>query len=542
MPIKELHRLQKSLTEGKRVLKAEDVDKLVKAAVADGTPEAKAFMGDLLQRKGEFFDDVSYKKIADLAGVAARRAPSPTAVARLVRGSEARSLADDKVVLGPDGTLSASAEITPYVRGYNQKSESPLKMSFGSFTYPPSPVSNYFNSMLSPADRLERIGKAFGSKLEFNAKVANHEWYSNPKAPKWWGTCDAWAWSSLSRWVNERVDATGPEGVRGLWVGGEWMSRADLGNWMMALADTISVRENGIYFEEEPGPENLLKAVLAFMDDNGGGMVGDMWNDKRKLKKEVWNQPYTEARVVQTTLEPRVAERLIKQAQQQGVEGAHGAKHLKITGQYIKERGQDFEGDVKKGVRDSYPTVYVPDELGMMQSRHVPDGTEQQIWHMYAVTDERGNVLKAYYADDPAIKDVGGLPMYLSDPPPDYIWKPTLDFVYDAVTEEKNQIIDNNPVGAEYRFFVNTVLAKGVTGTARARFENEVLATPRAPIDATRAAAIAAAYPGMANAYSPRQWAENFAPLGLDAKAFGAAWQQQPPAPVTTPTTPPPTK
>ncbi len=524
MAISELHRLQKAITEGKRVAKEADVDKLVTAAVAENSPDAKAFMRDLLQRKGEFFDDVSYKKIADIAGVAPRRVAQTTAVARLVRGAEARAIGDDTVFLGKDGVMSASAEVTPYVRGYNQKSMEPLKKAHGSYAYPTSKVvSDLAGTGSSPGTRLDAAAKAFGRELAFTKKVAENEWYSNPRAPGWWGTCDAWAWSSLSRWVNDRVDGEGPADARGLWVGGEWLSRADLGNWMMALADTISVKENGVYFEEEPGAENILKLTLAFLDDNGGGLVGEMWNDKRMKKREVWNQPYTEARITSVSLEPRVAERLLQRASTDGVVGATNGKYVKVTGQYIKELGEHNESKVKPGLREGYQVETYFDETGNYVSRVVPDGTERQTWNIYAVTDGSGKVLKAYFADDPAIQDVGGLPTYLSDAPPDYFWKPTLDFIYDAMTGEKNPIIDNNHVGAEYRFFVDTVLAKGVSATTRTRFEAEALQRS-APATAEQAKHLAAAYPGVANAYSPQQWEQHFKPLGLEAKAFGASW------------------
>lgn len=512
------------MTEGKRVAKEADVDKLVSAAVAENSPDAQAFMRELLQRKGEFFDDASYKKIADIAKVAPRRAAPTTAVARLMRGGEARAIADDTVYLGQDGTLSASAEVTPYVRGYNQKSMQPLKKAHGSYSYPPSAITSpLVGTMASPGARLDRMASVFGRELAFTQKVAENEWYSNPRAPAWWGTCDAWAWSSLSRWVNERVDAEAPEGAQGLWVGGEWLSRADLGNWMMALADTISVKENGVYFEEEPGAENILKLTLAFLDDNGGGMVGEMWNDKRMGKREVWNQPYTEARIVSSTLEARVAERLIQQGEKDGVVGATHGRYLQVTGQYSKELGENNEQKVKPGFRERYSTVTRMDEAGNFSTYVVADGTEQQRWNIYALTDDSGKVLKAYFADDPKLQQVGGLPKYVSDAPPDYFWKPTLDFIYDAITAEKNPIIDNNPVGAEYRFFIDTVLAKGVTAKTRGRFEAETLQRS-APLTAEQAAQLAAAYPGVANAYSAQQWEQHFKPLGLEAKAFGASW------------------
>jgi hypothetical protein len=498
MTIKELHRLQKQMTSGKGVAKAADVDALVKAAQAELNPEAQAFMRDLLARKGEFFDDVAYKKIAELVGVAARPVLAAGVTAKLVRGGIARSLDDDKVILGADGTMSATAAINPYVRGYNQKSLEPLKKNHGSEPAR-SIVARGENDAhrASPGQRLDRIAEVFGAKVSGFEKMATSEWYSNPKAPHWWGTCDAWSWSSLSRWVNERVDVGGPVDQRGLWSGGQWISRADLGCWMMALADTIAVRENGIFFEEEPRPESILKSALAFLDNNGGGLVAEVWNDKRERKKEVWNQPFSGAEVITETLESRATTAMLEFAQADGVVGATQVKVVKVRGEYAVEVGEDFEDKLKN--------------------------SQHKVWNMYAVTAANGEVLKAYFADDPAIANVRGLPVHESDATPDYVWKPTLDFIYDALFEDENMSIDNNPVGKEYRFFVKTVLAQGVPGHVRAAFENEVLATQGA-IAAERLKLLEQAYPGIANAYSPEQWEKTFAPRGMSAKGFGAAW------------------
>ena len=110
------------------------------------------------------------------------------------------------------------------------------------------------------------------------------------------------------------------------------------------------------------------------------------------------------------------------------------------------------------------------------------------------------------------------LPVRKTDDLPDYLWKPKLQAIDDVLAGRRNATVANDRQGAEFTFFVGTVLTKGVPASVRAGFEAEVRA------GATDAAALARKYPGVANAYSPQQWAALFAPRGLNARAFGAAW------------------
>ena len=99
-----------------------------------------------------------------------------------------------------------------------------------------------------------------------------------------------------------------------------------------------------------------------------------------------------------------------------------------------------------------------------------------------------------------------------------FLRKPVVDpVVEDALAGRPNRALDSSTVGKEFRFFVNTVLAKGVPGPVRAAFEEDVQmgASP---------GALALKYPNVANAYSPEQWNREFGSKGLEAKTFGAAW------------------
>ena len=90
---------------------------------------------------------------------------------------------------------------------------------------------------------------------------------------------------------------------------------------------------------------------------------------------------------------------------------------------------------------------------------------------------------------------------------------------------KKNLNVESDAHGQEFKFFVGTVLTKGVSGTERAAFEVAMKAAPAGNFDPVAATALAAKYPGIANAYSPEQWKTLFQTRGLDAKTFGASWK-----------------
>jgi hypothetical protein len=143
---------------------------------------------------------------------------------------------------------------------------------------------------------------------------------------------------------------------------------------------------------------------------------------------------------------------------------------------------------------------------------------------VYGIADATGKLLTAYMADDEKLKDVTDLPTKFTDDIPEYFWKPKLGAVEDVLAGRRNSVVDNDEHGPEFKFFINTVLSKGVPGQTRAAFETKFQALPAGPIDAGTARALAQEFPGVANAYSPDQWNRLFQPRGLDAAAFGAAW------------------
>ncbi len=425
--------------------------------------------------------------------------PAQAEVIRSLTGSNPASFEDDKVFLGRDGTLSGKADVSSYTRSYDSIKDGPLRFRHGSNVPESSVISSTDLDAAkknTPGQALDAAAKAFGVTVDGFETMANSQDFYNDKADYWWGKCHAWTWSSLDKTINKLVDVEGPSGQRGLWVGGQFMSRADLGNWMMATADRISISDNSSYMKQGLSAMDLLKGTTQFMMNNGGGVVADVWNDAKKGHKEVWNQPFVGADVTNTTLTGDVAQKLLDKAKADGITGA-SVKQVSIVGTYGVEQSDAHEDD---------------------------PGRSTKTWNMYVITDANGLALTSYMADDAKVKDIPGLPTTYTDDIPEYFWKPTLQAIEDTLKGRQNDVVDDDSHGPEFKFFVGTVLAKGVPATTRAAFEAEFQALPAGAVSADALKALSKKYPTVANAYSPDQWKTIFAPRGLTAKAFGAAW------------------
>jgi len=327
------------------------------------------------------------------------------------------------------------------------------------------------------------------------AEARGHEHFVDKNAASWAGQCSGWAYSALSKEVAAKVDVPGQEGQKGLWIGGEWMSRADLGNWAMALSTPMAARDEnlvaGTRDNPRPGPVDLLKASAQFLTEGGGGFVADIAPGQEK-----WNQPFFGSEIASQSLTGRPANRLLQQAKEEGFPGAT-VKQVTITGKYGDElsAGLGAKGDAHEG----------------------PPAAGTRTWSMYAVLDDQGKVLTAYMADDKKVKD-SGLPSMKTDPLPDYILKPTMRPMANALKGEEVE----GAYGPQAQFFFGTVLQKGVPASTRAAFENEVSILPAGAVPAEQARVLAEKYPGMANAYAPEQWERLFERRGLGATAFGS--------------------
>lgn len=418
----------------------------------------------------------------------AREASAP--VIASTTGALPSTFADDRVHLGRDGSVHGTSGVTGYSRGYDATQQGPLRFRHGT----PAPTSAFVGGLenarvrtSSPGEALDSAARAFGVRGTGFQTMASSKQFFDPKAEFWWGKCHAWAWSALDDRISRQVDGNG----QGVWIGGEWISRADLGNWMMATADTISLSDQNRLFQDKLTATDLLHGTTQYLMHGGGGVVADIHNDAKKGKKEVWNQPFVSSDLTTRTLEGPAAIAVLRQAKRDGAVRGVAVKHVAITGTYAVERGDGWEGAV---------------------------GTSAKKWNLYAVTDARGQVLTAYMADDPKLKGVGSLPTKKTDDLPEYFWKPRLQAIDDVLEGRRNASVANDAHGDEFTFFVGTVLTKGVPANVRAGFEAEVRAGE------TDAVALSRKYPGVANAYSPEQWRRLFAPRGFNARQFGAAW------------------
>ncbi len=407
-------------------------------------------------------------------------------------GPEADRFEDDQVILGPDGSVRGHAGVTPYSRSYDAVHTGPMRLAHGS----PAPRSTVLTAdearvltTQTPAQALDRAAVLRGVALDRGfVALAESKSSWDPQAPSWWGKCHAWAWSALSSELSARVDVGGPEGQRGLWLSGQWISRADLGNFLMGVADRIALADPNVMFRGTVSPIDLLSATTQFLVEGGGGFVADLHNDAvHGGEREVWNQPFVAADVDTTTLEGDAAKALLALAAKEGTPGV-AVKHVHVVGRYGNERSDGWEG---------------------------PADLSSRSWNVYAVTNTVGAVVAAYLADDAKLDGLKGLPTRSSHELPEYVWKPSLRAVESALEGRRDPAVDQDPLAREYRFFVGAVLTQGVPGSMRAAFEAEVAALPAGPIALAKRDELRAKYPGVAEAYTPEQWARAFGSRGL---------------------------
>ena len=429
----------------------------------------------------------------------ARPAPS-TGVLNAVTGHDASRFTDDRLILGADGTERGTSSVTPYTRSYDAVRKGPMRMAHGS----PAPRSNILTAdeqnalrTQTPAEALDAMARERGITLgQGFVALANSKNAYDPAAEVWWGKCHAWAWSALSNELAARVDVGGLEGQRGLWLSGQWISRADLGNFLMGVSDTIALSDGQQMFHAPVTALDLLHASAQFLLRGGGGVVADRHNDAAHGgEREVWNQPFVSADVDSRTLSGEGATAVRALAANEGTPGV-AVKHVHLLGRYGNEHSDGWEG---------------------------PWVAESRSWNLYAVTDATGAVVAAYSADDPRLDGVRGLPTRASHELPEYLWKPTLRAVESGLAGTPDRTIDADPLAREYRFFVGTLLTRGVPGSTRAAFEAAVKALPPGPANPSSIAALLEAYPGVAAAYSAEQWARAFESRGLLATVFDAS-------------------
>ncbi len=488
MTVANLRKLEAQSLSDQRITDAEA--KALCASTSDFgafSQEERVELKAILSRNAAKLDPAAKQTIESFLGtalpvIASRTGPNPA------------TFSDDRIVLGRDGSVHGEAGITAYTRGYDSTQAGPLRFAHGSSAPASIALSTAENERIRqtpPGVALDAAAAAYGVKVDGFQKLAHSKDFFDTSAESWWGKCHAWAWAALDEKINKAVDVEGPDGKKGVWIGGQWLSRADLGNWMMATADTVSLSDPQSMFKGNLTAADLVHGTTQFLMNGGGGVVADIHNDAKKGRKEVWNQPFVAVDVTTHSLE---SAGVLKLSKRDGFSTGVAVKQLTIVGTYGVEQGDGHEG---------------------------APGKASKTWNLYAVTDATGNMVTAYMADDAKLKSVSGLPTRATDDLPEYLWKPKLQAIDDVLAGRRNFEVERDAHGAEFKFFVGTVLTKAVPGTVRATFEAELKATPRGSEDVAR---LAKKYPGVANAYSPDQWRALYGVRGLDAKTFGAAW------------------
>lgn len=453
-----------------------DAKSLVKSVVDDPTarltPDARSILVDALD--GKVRGDV----------------PLDNAVYQVVLGNDPKQVLDDQLFLKGTGTLRSNTGITGHSRGYAKKADGVLRSAHGSRM--PATAASPASVATPPSDALDAAAKTFGLALPYGfGKIASANY--DPRAQYWEGICHAWTYSSLDERLNVMVDPDGPVGRRGVWIFGQWVSRADLGNWMMGVSNALSVADAELVdpFVE---PVDIVKGIAEYVMTGRRGLRVDIWNDAERGRSEVWNQPLVGASMSVDDVSPTVRDAVLGyvRAANPGrpLPTLTGVKLVRITAQWGAEVSDDHEGPVDVETLD---------------------------WNMYLATEASGRVAAGAMAHHVARK-VGGLPVSESDALPDYFAYPKHELVDQALAGKPSRLLDNALEGPAYRFFVGTVLARGIPDVTRDAFERE------ARVAAPDVAGLRSRYPGIANAYSPEQWRATFEPKLGPGATFGAVW------------------
>ncbi len=410
---------------------------------------------------------------------------------------------NQKLWLQGEGRQRLETGIQGYSRGYGQMNQGVLNRVHGSAA-PQSPhldaTARAALNRTPPGARLDQMAAAVGFPVGGMSFSAIAQAFYQPDQPDWGGVCYAWAWTALSERLSALVDVPGPEHQRGLWYQGQWMSRADLGNWLMVLASALSQGEGDVLWYA-PDIEDAIKASLATLAPGGPGYRADLGTSLR-LPGEIWFQPVVAADLTVRSLPASAEAEVLRRARadeilaygmkRPGVEG-NAVRLVEVKIDYGDETSDDHEGE--------------PAQASVT-------------WRGYAVLDAAGETLRILPADDARLSDIDDLPTRATDPAPNALFRPDHAVIDDLFNGTLDAQFDQRHLGAPLRFFCEHVLARGVPAVLRAQFENELARHP-GPIDSATQNRWAEKYPGVARAYSAEQWAQHLAPRGLDRAKFG---------------------
>ncbi len=421
---------------------------------------------------------------------------------RVVPGAQ-EFLFDDELYLLADGEKLGDTGILSHSRGYAAKRDGVLFHRHGSLA-PHHPLTNSAADTEAlraqgPDAALDRAAEIYGLGLDawntFSAVARDPNYYDpSSSTPYWAGICQGWTHNALDNRLNLLVDVDGVEGARGLWIFGQWVSRADLGNAMMGASFSLGIADSTT-IDSFVTPESLVKALAEYILRSGSGLRVDIWNDSHNpsgyYNPQIWNQPIVSASIEVASVSPET-ERAILAHTTAPLPAEARVKRVRATAVWGAEANDDWEG--RPLYRDSE-------------------------WNLYMVVDRDGRVLEGYTANELADAGVTPLPFTDSDGLPDYIAYPKHELTDAAFEGAEHRLLDaSHPEGQRFRFLVGTVLARGIPEPMRAAFEAEMSTGTADPAD------LVARYPGIANAYSPEQWRTVFEPTLGSGADFGAVW------------------
>lgn len=468
-------------------------------------PRAEAMLANVVADATSPLTDAARARLSGLVdGETPNWIPLDNEVYALVPGNTPTMVMDDAMHLRATGQkIVGHTNVTGHSRGYAKKADGPLRKAHGSPApaYPNVASAEETELLRSqgPHRALDEAAAIYGVDLgSVTFTYLAEDVHYDPNAQYWEGLCHAWSYTSLDERLNALVEVDGAPGRRGVWIFGQWISRADLGNWLMGAANQTSVTDAQL-IDNFVEPEDLLKGFAQWVMTSGRGLRADLFSDVEDGASEIWNQPIFDGALELEATTPAVTEAIV----------AHMVA----------------DEDNWHPVPES-PAVYVA-TLDASWGVETSDDWEQEValktshWVMYLVVDaaDDNRVVKGYMAHH--LPTIPGLPYTHSSALPDYFAHPNHAAVDASLGQEPLNFIDGGFEGKIYRFYVGTVLPYGVPDTLRQGFEEAFFAQAYESVDELKRR-----FPGIANAYRPEQWATIFEPTLGPGSAFGAVWGQ----------------
>ena len=469
-------------------------------------PRIAAFLAELSRSEVTLTAEAHAIVEAALSGERPGDVPLANEIYRVEPGSQ-EFLFDDELYLLADGEQVGDTGIISHSRGYAAKRDGVLFQRHGSLAPHHQLTSTAADTEAlrsqGPDAALDRAAETYGLELDawntFAAIARDPNYYDpSPNTPSWAGICQGWTHNALDNRLSLLVDVDGAVGARGLWIFGQWISRADLGNAMMGASFSLGIADSTT-IDSFVTPESLVKGLAQYVLRSGSGLRVDIWNDSHNssgyYNPQIWNQPIISAGIEVASVSPETTTAIVAHAAGAAVTQPPtdaSVKLVRATAVWGTEANDEWEGQPL--FRDSE-------------------------WNLYMVVDRDGRVLDGYTANELADAGVTPLPFTDSNGLPDYLAYPKHELTDASFEGGEHRLLDaSHPEGQRFRFLAGTVLARGIPEPMRAAFEAEVSTGTADPAD------LAARYPGIANAYSPEQWQAVLEPKLGPGADFGAVW------------------